>query len=256
MPWTGEPGTGDPARNRVLVGLVFHAEPGAQFRFFVPDNEQVKCRCQCHGVEQKASREVQPCLPRDDEQGGDVDRVAHPAVGPGDDEPARRVPVPRCSPADRREEPDTPQVQNNADGDDRDGVLSGRCRKAAITGEDQPRHVHSARAGHKDCEQGIAEEEAERPGHLLILRWQGEPRSRRLKPESRSRRTGNTPWAAPRQPRHAEAGSLSPAAHPFRSRRSEPRVASADDQHRPVSYVDHLVRGAAEHQPGDVAPAS
>src|SRR5215470_13317527 len=33
-------------------------------------------------------------------------------------------------------------------------------------------------------------------------------------------------------------------------------AASADDQHRPVSQVDHLVRGAAEDGPGEVAPAA
>ena len=51
-----------------------------------------------------------------------------------------------------------------------------------------------------------------------------------------------------------QSAKLATKQHKGRMRRDASDNRSADDEHRPVAQVDHLVRGAAKNQPGKVTP--
>src|SRR5262249_19216271 len=93
-----------------------------------------------HGarVRQHRQRHEQPRLPQDDQQRGDVDRVAHPAVGPGRDNAPRRVPETGSAMPHGREVPDTPQVQGRPGRDDRDRLPRDRGGGAPVARHEPP----------------------------------------------------------------------------------------------------------------------
>src|SRR5215469_1509934 len=99
---------GDPARDRAPVLQVAGAEAAAQPGFFVAGDEQVEEDRHRARVGQQRQGHEQPRLPADDQERGEVDRVAHPAVGPCPDHPPRCVPQAGRAASHRGEVPDAP----------------------------------------------------------------------------------------------------------------------------------------------------
>src|SRR5215468_7059354 len=124
---------GDPARDTVPVLQVGAAEAAAQPPLFVAGDEQVEEDRHGGRVRQQRQRHEQPRLPQHDQQRGDVDRVAHPAVGPGRD--------------------------------DRNRLPRDRGGGAPVARQDRPRDPDSPESRHHHGEHEIADGKAQRAGH-------------------------------------------------------------------------------------------
>src|SRR5450755_3416591 len=155
----------DPARDRAPVLLVSAAEAAAQRPLFVAGDEQVEEDRHGAGVGQQPRRHEQPGLPRDNQDRGQVDRVAHPAVGASRDNPRRRVPRAGSATSHRREVPDAPRVQGRPGRDDGDRLPRRRGGGVPLPGQDPPRKPGSPQPWHHDGEHKVAHHQAERARH-------------------------------------------------------------------------------------------